>query len=350
MNIEEFNYHLPPNLIAQFPKEDRSDSRLLLLNPSQNKIDDKEFKSFIDTIKQNDLVIFNNTKVIKARLFGEKISGGKVEILIEKIINDHLVIGHIGTSKKIKDGLEILVGPAKIRVQSRIDNMFLLSISIDVYQLIDQFGQLPLPPYINRKNNEEDLDRYQTIFAKHEGAIAAPTAGLHFDDVFFDNLKQKEIDYEFITLHVGSGTFQPVRQENIHNHKMHSEEFFIDENVYKKIEQTKKNNGRVIAIGTTVLRALESAYSVKKKITGFQKTDIFIYPGYHFKVVDSLFTNFHLPKSTLLMLVSAFAGHSFIMAAYRHAVHQEYRFFSYGDAMFIEQRAHTNDKEIVDKL
>ena len=350
MNIEEFNYHFPPNLIAQFPKEDRSDSRLLLLNPSQNKIDDKEFKSFIDTIKQNDLVIFNNTKVIKARLFGEKISGGKVEILIEKIINDHLVIGHIGTSKKIKDGLEILVGPAKIRVQSRIDNMFLLSISIDVYQLIDQFGQLPLPPYINRKNNEEDLDRYQTIFAKHEGAIAAPTAGLHFDDVFFDHLKQKEIDYEFITLHVGSGTFQPVRQENIHNHKMHSEEFFIDENVYKKIEQTKKNNGRVIAIGTTVLRALESAYSVKKKITGFQKTDIFIYPGYHFKVVDSLFTNFHLPKSTLLMLVSAFAGHSFIMAAYRHAVHQEYRFFSYGDAMFIEQRAHTNDKEIVDKL
>ena len=350
MNIEEFNYHLPPNLIAQFPKEDRSDSRLLLLNPSQNKIDDKEFKSFIDTIKQNDLVIFNNTKVIKARLLGEKISGGKVEILIEKIINNHLVVGHIGTSKKIKDGLEILVGPAKIRAQSRIDNMFLLSISIDVYQLIDQFGQLPLPPYINRKNNEEDLDRYQTIFAKHEGAIAAPTAGLHFDDVFFDHLKQKEIDYDFITLHVGSGTFQPVRQENIHNHKMHSEEFFIDENVYKKIEQTKKNNGRVIAIGTTVLRALESAYSVKKKITGFQKTDIFIYPGYHFKVVDSLFTNFHLPKSTLLMLVSAFAGHSFIMAAYRHAVHQEYRFFSYGDAMFIEQRDHTNDKEIVDKL
>lgn len=349
MNIEEFNYHLPPNLIAQFPKEDRSDSRLLLLNPSQNKIDDKEFKSFIDTIKQNDLVIFNNTKVIKARLLGEKISGGKVEILIEKIINNHLVVGHIGTSKKIKDGLEILVGPAKIWAQSRIDNMFLLSISIDVYQLIDQFGQLPLPPYINRKNNEEDLDRYQTIFAKHEGAIAAPTAGLHFDDVFFDHLKQKEIDYDFITLHVGSGTFQPVRQENIHNHKMHSEEFFIDENVYKKIEQTKKNNGRVIAIGTTVLRALESAYSVKKKITGFQKTDIFIYPGYHFKVVDSLFTNFHLPKSTLLMLVSAFAGHSFIMAAYRHAVHQEYRFFSYGDAMFIEQRAHTNDKEIVDK-
>ena len=166
---------------------------------------------------------------------------------------------------------------------------------------------------------------------------------------FFDQLKQKKIDYDFITLHVGSGTFQPVRQENIHNHKMHSEEFFIDENVYKKIEQTKKNNGRVIAIGTTVLRALESAYSVKKKITGFQKTDIFIYPGYHFKVVDSLFTNFHLPKSTLLMLVSAFAGHSFIMAAYRHAVHQKYRFFSYGDAMFIEQRAHANDKEIVAK-
>ena len=349
MNIEEFNYHLPPHLIAQFPKKDRSDSRLLILNPSQNKIVDKEFKSFIDTIKQNDLVIFNNTKVIKARLFGEKNSGGKVEILIEKIINEHLVIGHIGTSKKIKDGLEILVGPAKIRVQSRIDNMFLLSISINVYELIDQFGQLPLPPYINRKNNEEDLDRYQTIFAKHEGAIAAPTAGLHFDDVFFDQLKQKEIDYDFITLHVGSGTFQPVRQENIQNHKMHSEEFFIYENVYKKIEQTKKNNGRVIAIGTTVLRALESAYSVKKKITGFQKTDIFIYPGYRFKVVDSLFTNFHLPKSTLLMLVSAFAGHSFIMAAYRHAVHEEYRFFSYGDAMFIEQRARTNDKEIVDK-
>ena len=344
MNIEEFNYTLPEELIAQHPTDKRSDSRLLQLNPNTEEIIDNNFTNFLSLINQNDLLIFNDTKVIKARIHGHKKSGGKVEVLIEKIINQNSFVGHIGTSKKINAGLEIMVGNFKLTVKDRDENMFIIETNDDIFNIIDRHGKLPLPPYINRDNEDFDDDRYQTVFAKHDGAIAAPTAGLHFDDQFFSELSKQNFNFGFITLHVGSGTFQPVRNSNITDHKMHSEEFMIGQDVYERIEETKKNSGRIIAIGTTVLRALESAYNQPRKDTNFQKTNIFIYPGYQFKIVDSLFTNFHLPKSTLIMLVSAFAGHSFTMSAYAHAVQEEYRFFSYGDAMFIEQKLTSEDK------
>ena len=344
MNIEEFNYTLPEELIAQHPTDKRSDSRLLQLNPNTKEIKDNNFINFLSLINRNDLLIFNDTKVIKARIHGHKKSGGKVEVLIEKIINQNSFLGHIGTSKKINAGLEIMVGNFKLRVKDREENMFIIETDDNIFDIIDNHGKLPLPPYINRDNEDFDDDRYQTVFAKHDGAIAAPTAGLHFDDQFFSELSKQNFNFGFITLHVGSGTFQPVRNSNITDHKMHSEEFMIGQDVYERIEETKKNSGRIIAIGTTVLRALESAYNQPRKDTNFQKTNIFIYPGYQFKIVDSLFTNFHLPKSTLIMLVSAFAGHSFTMSAYAHAVQEEYRFFSYGDAMFIEQKSTSEDK------
>lgn len=338
MNIEEFNYSLPEELIAQHPTDKRSASRLLQLNPNTKEIKDNNFTNFLSLINRNDLLIFNDTKVIKARINGHKKSGGKVEVLIEKIINQNSFVGHIGTSKKINAGLEIIVDKFKLTVKDREENMFIIETDDNIFDIIDNHGKLPLPPYINRDNEDFDDDRYQTVFAKHDGAIAAPTAGLHFDDQFFSELSKQNFNFSFITLHVGSGTFQPVRNSNITDHKMHSEEFMISQDVYDRIEETKKNSGRIIAIGTTVLRALESAYNQPRKDTNFQKTNIFIYPGYQFKIVDSLFTNFHLPKSTLIMLVSAFAGHSFTMSAYAHAVQEEYRFFSYGDAMFIEQK------------
>ena len=344
MNIEEFNYTLPKELIAQRPKDKRSDSRLLQLNPNTEEIIDNNFTNFLSLIRRDDLLIFNDTKVIKARIHGHKKNGGKVEVLIEKIIDQNSFVGHIGTSKKINAGLEIMVGNFKLTVKDREENMFIIETDDDIFNIIDHHGKLPLPPYINRVNEDFDDDRYQTVFAKHDGAIAAPTAGLHFDDQFFLALSKQNFNFNFITLHVGSGTFQPVRNSNITDHKMHSEEFMISQDVYDRIEQTKKNGGRIIAIGTTVLRALESAYNQSKKVTNFQKTNIFIYPGYQFKIVDSLFTNFHLPKSTLIMLVSAFAGHSFTMTAYAHAVQEKYRFFSYGDAMFIEQKLTSVDK------
>ena len=344
MNIEEFNYTLPEELIAQHPTDKRSDSRLLQLNPITEEIIDNNFTNFLSLINRDDLLIFNDTKVIKARIHGHKKSGGKVEVLIEKIINQNSFVGHIGTSKKINAGLEIMVGHFKFTVKDREENMFIIETNDDIFNIIDHYGKLPLPPYINRDNEDFDDDRYQTVFAKHDGAIAAPTAGLHFDDQFFLELSKQNFSFSFITLHVGSGTFQPVRNSNIADHKMHSEEFMIRQDVYDRIEQTKKNGGRIIAIGTTVLRALESAYNQPKKDTSFQTTNIFIYPGYQFKIVDSLFTNFHLPKSTLIMLVSAFAGHSFTMSAYAHAVQEKYRFFSYGDAMFIEQKLSSEDK------
>ena len=338
MKIDEFNYDLPKELIAQNPSSKRTDSNLMILNTKHQVLNDKKFNDFINYIKPNDLLIFNNTKVIKARLNGEKITGGKIEILVEKIIEQNIILAHVGSSKKIKTGLEIKVGNATLVVNDRKDNLFVLYADIPIHEIINNYGQLPLPPYIERKNNHNDDERYQTVFAKHEGAIAAPTAGLHFDKSFFSDLNRLNIDYDFITLHVGSGTFQPVRENEIENHKIHQEEFVISDQVYKKIKETKKYNGRIIAIGTTVLRALEAAFSGSIKHNEFQSTDIFIYPGYKFKIVDSLFTNFHLPKSTLLMLVSAFAGHKFIMSAYKHAVQKQYRFFSYGDAMFIEQK------------
>jgi S-adenosylmethionine:tRNA ribosyltransferase-isomerase len=340
MNIEDFNYELPGNLIAQYPPENRGDSKLLLANPSTQTLKDLTFKSFLGLVDPNDLIIFNNTKVIKARLYGQKETGGKVEILIEQILDNQKALAMIKSSKKINLDYKILLSENyEVEIVERKNNLFLIKLNQGSFdELMEKKGHIPLPPYINRPDEIDDIERYQTVFAKTQGAIAAPTAGLHFSEDDFKLFDQNKISYTFITLHVGSGTFQPVKVLDIDKHIMHKEFFEITEETKIKIETTKKNGGRIIAIGTTVMRALESSFLENKIITGPQHTKIFIKPGYKFKVVDSLLTNFHLPKSTLLMLVSAFAGLSFTQKMYSHAIEKNYRFFSYGDAMFIEQK------------
>ena len=340
MNIENFNYKLPNRLIAQYPTKNRSDSKLLVANPFSQKLQDLSFQSLTSLIQPNDLIIFNNTKVIKARLFGRKETGGKIEILIEKVIDDRKALAMIKSSKKINADFKIILSSKyNVEILERKENLFLIQLNQGSFdELMELTGHVPLPPYINRSDEISDIARYQTVFAKNKGAIAAPTAGLHFSEADFELFKQNNINYTFLTLHVGSGTFQPVKVTDIDQHIMHSEQFEITNETKVKIELAKKNGGRIIAIGTTVLRALESSYTKEKIMTGHQETKIFIKPGYKFKLVDSLFTNFHLPKSTLLMLVSAFAGYEFTKKMYSHAIEKNYRFFSYGDAMFIEQK------------
>jgi len=345
MNIDKFNYKLPKELIAQYPTKNRGDSKLLLTNPSLGNLKDLHFKDFIKLIKPNDLIIFNNTKVIKARLFGKKETGGKIEILIEQVLDNQKALAMIKSSKKINIGIKILISNHNvIEILERKKDLFLLGLNKGSFdKLMELNGHIPLPPYIKRPDETKDNERYQTIFAKHEGAIAAPTAGMHFSKSDFKLFDKKNINYTFLTLHVGSGTFLPVKVNNIDKHEMHTENFEIKNETKIKIDIARKNGGRIIAVGTTVLRALESAFVNNKIVTGHQKTKIFIKPGYKFKLVDSLFTNFHLPKSTLLMLVSAFAGYKFTQKIYSHAVKNKYRFFSYGDAMFIEQKYKKND-------
>ena len=340
MEINDFDYRLPANLIAQQPPKIRGDSKLLIVNPNKNSIVDKHCINFHEYLLPNDLLIFNDTKVIKARLFGEKPSGGKVEVLIEKIIDTNKALVMIKTSKKILVGLQILISKSiYLEVTAVKKKLFQVTLyNSNFTNLLDTFGHVPLPPYIKRKDEEKDVDRYQTTYAKNAGAVAAPTAGLHFTKEDFLKFKEKKIKYNFLTLHVGSGTFQPVKTKNIDEHEMHYENFNITEQLKEQILQTKKIGGRVIAIGTTSMRALEGSYKNNEIRTGNQNTNIFITPGYSFKVVDSLFTNFHLPKSTLLMLVSAFAGYNFTKSFYAHAIKNKYRFFSYGDAIFIEQK------------
>ena len=340
MEINDFDYKLPANLIAQQPPKIRGDSKLLIVNPNKNSIVDKHCINFHEYLLPNDLLIFNDTKVIKARLFGEKPSGGKVEVLIEKIIDTNKALVMIKTSKKILVGLQILISKSiYLEVTAVKKKLFQVTLyNSNFTNLLDTFGHVPLPPYIKRKDEEKDVDRYQTTYAKNAGAVAAPTAGLHFTKEDFLKFKEKKIKYNFLTLHVGSGTFQPVKTKNIDEHEMHYENFNISEQLKEQILQTKKIGGRVIAIGTTSMRALEGSYKNNEIRPGNQKTNIFITPGYNFKVVDSLFTNFHLPKSTLLMLVSAFAGYNFTKSFYAHAIKNKYRFFSYGDAIFIEQK------------
>jgi len=340
MEINDFDYKLPANLIAQQPPKIRGDSKLLIVNPNKNSIVDKHCINFHEYLLPNDLLIFNDTKVIKARLFGEKPSGGKVEVLIEKIIDTNKALVMIKTSKKILVGLQILISKSiYLEVTAVKKKLFQVTLyNSNFTNLLDTFGHVPLPPYIKRKDEEKDVDRYQTTYAKNAGAVAAPTAGLHFTKEDFLKFKDKKIKYNFLTLHVGSGTFQPVKTKNIDEHEMHYENFNITEQLKEQILQTKKIGGRVIAIGTTSMRALEGSYKNNEIRTGNQKTNIFITPGYNFKVVDSLFTNFHLPKSTLLMLVSGFAGYNFTKSFYAHAIKNKYRFFSYGDAIFIEQK------------
>ena len=340
MNIDDFNYNLPENLIAQSPLKERRGSRLLIINPTKQTLQDSFFKQFTSHLSSNDLVIFNDTKVIKARLFGKKLTGGKVELLIERIFDNTNATALIKTSKTIKSGMEVMIDKeVYLKIISRKNNLFHIRLNKGSFEkLLKSYGHIPLPPYIQREDEEQDMIRYQTIYAKNEGAVAAPTAGLHFSQSDFKELNKKNITTAFLTLHVGSGTFQPVKVSDINDHIMHEEVYYLDANIIDAIAKTKAKGGRIIAIGTTVLRALESAFAEEVIKKDYNVTKIFIKPGFKFKVVDALFTNFHLPKSTLLMLISAFAGSKFTKKAYNHAIQKKYRFFSYGDAMFIEQK------------
>jgi S-adenosylmethionine:tRNA ribosyltransferase-isomerase len=341
MKTQDFDFHLPEHLIAQNPTKQRTASRLLYIDPSAKKLSDEKFLDLPNHLTKNDLLIFNDTRVIKARLFGKKATGGAVEVFIERIIDDQHAYALIRASRSPKIGSIInLSNQIDVEVTDRKDDLFYLKFlsKTPVLDLLDQYGHLPLPPYITHDANSTDETRYQTVYAKHAGAVAAPTAGLHFDEAILGELKAKGVSIAYITLHVGAGTFQPVKVDNITDHKMHSERYHISKDTIALIEKTRAAGGKVTAVGTTVLRALESAAQYDQLSAGSKETNIFITPGYTFKVVDRLLTNFHLPKSTLLMLVSAFAGYDTIKNAYQHAIKEEYRFFSYGDAMLIEKQ------------
>jgi S-adenosylmethionine:tRNA ribosyltransferase-isomerase len=308
------------------------------MDRNTGRINDRQFTDLIDLIDERDLLIFNDTKVIPARLFGKKQSGGKVEILIERILDDRRAIAHVRASKSSRAGTLIeLDNGYCCEVLGKADDLFQLEFKGDnsLLSILEQIGHIPLPPYITRADDESDLTRYQTVFAREAGAVAAPTAGLHFGLAMMEKLKAKGVQSAFVTLHVGSGTFQPVRAEDLSEHLMHKEYFAVSAETVTAVQQTRARGGRVIAIGTTAVRALESASRSGRLEAGFGDTDLFITPGYQFKSVDAMLTNFHLPESTLLMLVSAFAGYDHIMNAYSHAIDRSYRFFSYGDAMFL---------------
>ena len=341
--LADFDFALPPDLIAQFPAPERGASRLLV--PAIDAMRDCRFADFPAQLKQGDLLVFNQTRVVKARLFGEKTSGGKIELLIERVLDASLALAQIRASKAPKPGSVIQVAGAAATVRERRGALYLLEFSGEtVHALMERAGTLPLPPYIGHAASAVDEARYQTVYANTPGAVAAPTAGLHFDQSSLDALAGQGVASAFLTLHVGAGTFAPVRTDSIAQHVMHSEWYDIPEEMAARIAQTRAAGGRVIAVGTTSLRALESAAlraaPGQVLAAGAAETAIFITPGFAFKVADALLTNFHLPKSTLMMLVSAFAGHDLMRAAYAHAIAQRYRFFSYGDAMFLERAPH----------
>lgn len=344
MRKQDFQFDLPDSLIANEPCENRTQSRLLLLDPETNQVEDRYFYELVDVIQPQDCLIFNNTKVIPARLMGQRDSGGKVEVLLERVNSGDsqaCCIAQLRASNSPRPGTRITIADDFVlQVIGREGQFFRLRCLSDkpLLELVESYGTMPLPPYIERTAGEFDKTRYQTVFAEKQGAVAAPTAGLHFDEALMDKIKNKGVAFDFVTLHVGAGTFSPVRVENIKDHQMHSEWFEVPESVVELVNKTRSNGGRVIAVGTTSVRCLESASGQGDLVTSSGETDIFIYPGYEFRIVDGLITNFHLSESTLLMLVSAFAGREFMLSAYRHAVNTKYRFFSYGDAMFIQNR------------
>ena len=333
-SLSDFDFDLPQNLIAQLPLAERSASRLLLLNDATPV--DRAFADIVDLLAPGDLLVFNDTRVLKARFFGHKQSGGKVEVLIERVLDNRTVHAQVRSSKSpvagsvltLADVFDVTVGP-------RAGEFFTLTFPADVFELIEAHGRLPLPPYIDHAADAFDETRYQTVYAREPGAVAAPTAGLHFDQALLDQLSARGIGFAFVTLHVGAGTFQPVRTEKLSDHVMHSEWYTMPQATVDAVHATRAAGRNVVAVGTTSMRALESASQAGALQAGSADTKLFITPGYTFNTVDRLITNFHLPKSTLLMLVSAFAGYAPIRAAYAHAIAQQYRFFSYGDAMLL---------------
>lgn len=339
MRTDEFDFALPDGLIAQHPPEKRGASRLLCVH--DGILEDSQFVDLLQKVAPGDLLVLNDTRVIRARLFGIKRSGGKIEVMVERVLNNHEVLAQVRASKSPPTGSYVLLaGELSVEVMGRAGEFYHLRFCAEepVLELLERYGRLPLPPYITHAAEAEDETRYQTVFARQSGAVAAPTAGLHFDDAMLEALQDKGVKIAYVTLHVGAGTFQPVRAEWLSEHIMHSECYQISQTTVDAIEQTHAVGGRVVAVGTTSLRALESAAASGELQSGAGETRIFITPGYRFRVVDVLLTNFHLPKSTLLMLVSAFGGMSEMRAAYLHAVAQQYRFFSYGDAMLIERK------------
>jgi S-adenosylmethionine:tRNA ribosyltransferase-isomerase len=346
MQVSDFNFELPDELIARYPMKQRTGSRLLQLDGSSGAITHGRFVDILELVMPGDLLVFNNTRVIPARLFGQKESGGKIELLVERLLDSQRILAHVRASKSPKEGSRLLFenGISAMMV-ARHDALFELHFSGDqgVLAILESIGHIPLPPYIDRPDDESDKERYQTVYNAKPGAVAAPTAGLHFDESMLAALAAKGIEQAFVTLHVGAGTFQPVRVADVNEHKMHKEYAEVPAEVIRKIEATRARGGRVIAVGTTSVRSLESAAQASMACgTTLQPfsgdTDIFIFPGYQFQVVDALITNFHLPESTLIMLVSAFAGYEHVMTAYQEAVAERYRFFSYGDAMFVTRQ------------
>jgi S-adenosylmethionine:tRNA ribosyltransferase-isomerase len=342
LNKSDFHYELPPDLIAQSPLAERSASRLLVVDAKHAQLEDRRFNELADRLRAGDLLVFNDTRVLPARLFGRKESGGAVEILIERVTATHEARAQLGVSKKPKaGGLILLQDGSRVRVLGRDGEFFVLRFETDepLEKLLLRLGRMPLPPYIKRDIDPvvdaADGERYQTVYAREPGAVAAPTAGLHFDDALLQTLRERGIDFGYVTLHVGAGTFQPMRAERLEDHAMHREWLNVGAELVEQIRRTRANGGRVIAVGTTVVRALESATREGELYPFAGETQIFIFPGYRISSIDALVTNFHLPESTLLMLVSAFAGRERMLDAYRHAIEQRYRFFSYGDAMLI---------------
>ncbi|WP_068828151.1 tRNA preQ1(34) S-adenosylmethionine ribosyltransferase-isomerase QueA [Pseudomonas sp. BMS12] len=338
MRVADFHFDLPDALIARHPLAERRGSRLLVLEGTSGALAHREFPDLLDYLQPGDLMVFNDTRVIPARLFGQKASGGKLEILIERVLDEQRVLAHVRASKSPKPGTLIHIeGGGEAEMLVRHDALFELRFSEPVLPLLERVGHMPLPPYIDRADEASDRERYQTVYSDRDkaGAVAAPTAGLHFDEGLLEAIRGKGIDTAFVTLHVGAGTFQPVRVERIEDHHMHREWLEVSQGVVGAVRACKARGGRVVAVGTTSVRSLESAARDGELKAFSGDTDIFIYPGRPFHVVDALVTNFHLPESTLLMLVSAFAGYPETMAAYAEAVREQYRFFSYGDAMFI---------------
>jgi len=343
MQLSEFDFHLPDDLIAREPAAERSGSRLLIPHMPA-RIEDRRFSDLPALLAPGDLIVFNDSRVIRARLLGRKPTGGSVEALIERVMDDHHALAQMRMSKPAAAGSVIQWQRATAQVLGRDGEFWRLRFDRPVLEVLDDEGEVPLPPYIDRAPRSEDDSRYQTVYARHPGSVAAPTAGLHFDDTLFAALGARGIKRAFVTLHVGAGTFQPVRVSNIHEHRMHTETYVVPTDTAAAIRATRERGGRVVAVGTTSLRTLESAATGEhgEVAAGASDTALFITPGYRFRVVDALITNFHLPRSTLLMLVSAFAGLDLIRAAYAHAIAERYRFFSYGDAMLLTCTARDN--------
>lgn len=343
LKTSDFDYQLPQEFIASYPLDNRSDSRLLCVDNSDGvgNFSHKQFRDIVDLLQPDDLLVLNNTKVISARLYGQKASGGKVEVLVERVLGNSCVLAHVKASRSPKAGQQLILESAISAVMiERQEALFILQFDVpendSIFNLLEQYGHMPLPHYMERDDEQLDKERYQTVFAEKQGAVAAPTASLHFDEILLERIAAKGVNTAKVTLHVGAGTFQPVRSEEIDNHVMHKEWIDVPQETVDAIKQCRENGGRVVAIGTTVVRSLETAAKATGEIAPYQgDTDIFIFPGYQFNVIDALVTNFHLPQSTLLMLVSAFVGRDTIMNAYHEAIDHKYRFFSYGDAMFL---------------